>query len=133
MPKKLTIEEMHRLAKERGGKCLSKRYVNNSTDLQWECAEGHRWPASPGNVKSGKWCKICGYAIAGKHRRLTIEEMHQLAKERGGKCLSKRYVNNRTDLQWECAEGHRWPANPGNVKSGKWCKSCAIKKRRKRR
>ena len=29
-------------------------------------------------------------------KRLTIEEMRTLAEERGGKCLSDKYVNTRT-------------------------------------
>ena len=31
MPKRLTIEEMHTLAANRGGKCLSDKYVNTRT------------------------------------------------------------------------------------------------------
>ena len=29
-------------------------------------------------------------------KKLTIEEMQEIAGSRGGKCLSKKYVNNRT-------------------------------------
>jgi len=116
---KLTIEEMRSIAVERGGKCLSDTYVNARTKLMWKCEEGHQWEATPDNIKSSKWCPHC----AGK-AKLTIEEMHEIAEERGGKCLSDTYVNARTKLTWECEEGHQWETTPDNIKSGTWCKVC---------
>ena len=38
--------------------------------------------------------------------KLTIEQMQALARKHRGKCFSKRYVNNRTKLRWQCAKGH---------------------------
>jgi len=32
--------------------------------------------------------------------------MQQVAKKRGGKCLSEKYVNAKTKLEWECRKGH---------------------------
>ena len=126
MPRKLTIEEMQSLAKKRGGKCLSKRYVNKEAKLKWECEKGHRWEASAGTIKhQGSWCQICGYRSAANKTRLGIQEMQSLAKKRGGKCLSKRYVNNKAKLKWECEKGHRWEARVGDVKHhGSWCPEC---------
>ncbi len=57
--KKLTIEEMRRIALERGGKCLSDTYVNSYTKLLWECKEGHQWKSKPADVKRGSWCSYC--------------------------------------------------------------------------
>jgi hypothetical protein len=117
---KLSIDEMHILARKRGGKCLSSVYFNSRSKLLWECEEGHRWEATPNNIQRGKWCPCCGGSM-----KLTIEEMRQIAKTRGGKCLSKKYINNQTKLLWECAEGHRWEALPYSIKSGSWCRKCA--------
>ena len=123
--KKLTIEEMHKMAKERGGKCLSKKYVNGKTKLRWECAKGHKWRASGSSIKHGTWCPECAKAKSGASQRLTIEEMHKVAKSRGGKCLSKKYVNSRTKLRWECAKGHKWRASGSLIKHSTWCPECA--------
>ncbi len=133
MPRKLTIEEMHQIAKDRGGRCLSTKYIDNNTKLEWSCdVAGHpQWEATPGNIKAGKWCKQCGREVGGRKQRLTIEEMQQIAKDRGGRCLSTEYVNNNTDLDWECAEEHRWKATPSNIKAGKWCRICSIMRRSK--
>lgn len=117
--KRLSIEDMHELARKRGGKCISKTYVNSRTKLVWECKKEHRWEATPNNIQRGKWCPYCGGNIT-----LTIEEMRQLAKDKGGKCLSNRYVNNETKLSWECAKGHRWEAIPNSIKRGSWCRKC---------
>jgi len=116
------IEEMHTLAKKRGGKCLSTKYVNFSTKLKWKCARGHTWKAKPYEIKEGKWCLKCYHL----DQRLTIEEMHTLAKKRGGKCLSTKYVNTDTKLKWQCSEGHTWYAIPSSIKQGSWCAKCRL-------
>ena len=126
MKNKLTIEEMQAIAKSRGGKCLSKKYVNAHSKLEWECSEGHIWKALPCNIKQGKWCNICSSKRAGKSKRLELSLMHKIAKSRGGKCLSKEYVNANSKLEWECAYGHRWKATPGKVHKGySWCNECS--------
>jgi predicted lactoylglutathione lyase len=120
--KKLTIEEMRSIAEERGGKCLSDTYVNANTSLLWECVEGHQWEAKPNSIKTGTWCPHCAGIV-----KRTIEEMREIAEERGGKCLSDTYVNSQTQLMWECAEGHQWKAKPNYIKTGSWCPRCAGK------
>ncbi len=111
---------MQELARERGGVCLSDAYTNATTKLRWRCAKGHEWMAVPDSVRNlGTWCPTC----AGT-QLLTIETMRSLASERGGRCLSKIYTNNRTSLHWECGERHRWEAKPANVLRGTWCPTC---------
>ncbi len=117
---RLTIEEMQVIAQNRGGKCLSKKYVNSVTKLQWECKKGHRWESAPNTIKNGSWCPHCTHRVP-----LTIEEMQAIAQSRGGKCLSKKYVNNSTKLEWECKNGHRWSAKPMSIKNRSWCAHCA--------
>jgi L-rhamnose mutarotase len=122
-----TIEDMQKIAMTRGGKCLSDVYVNSQTKLLWECIEGHQWEATPNKIKSGRWCPNCANCankLHGDSRRLSIEEMVQIAKDRSGRCLSQIYINNRTKLLWECSEGHRWEAVPAVVKKGHWCHVC---------
>lgn len=124
--RKYTIEDMRKLAKDHEGRCLSVSYINNRTPLQWECSKGHRWLAMPQHVQIRRtWCPFC----SGK-ARLTIEEMHKLAKLRSGKCLSNEYVNWHTPLKWKCRKGHIWKACPTSIKSGgTWCPVCAKEKR----
>jgi len=121
--KKGTIEQMQEIAKERGGKCLSKIYINSFADLTWQCKDSHQWQANPANIKKGTWCPDC---VA--RRTLTIEEMQKIAAKRGGKCLSRTYINNHTKLIWQCIRGHRWESTPHSIKQLKtWCPLCAHK------
>ena len=128
---RLDLKTMRVMAEKRGGQCLSTEYINSETKLHWRCAKGHEWASAPSTMRHrGTWCPYC----AGKGR-LTIEEMQEIAKSRGGECLSKNYVNGSTKLYWRCHLGHEGWATPDNVKNNRsWCPICAranIKKKRK--
>ena len=126
MNAKLTIEEMQKLATRRGGKCLSKKYINAITKLKWQCKEGHIWIASSNKIKNGRWCPKCAIIQRGNRLRGSIEEMYKLATRRDGKCLSKKYINSATKLAWQCADGHIWKAVPNSIVMGSWCPICAF-------
>jgi hypothetical protein len=119
---------MKQLAKNQDGECLSDHYINAFTKLHWRCAKRHEWEAPPSSVKNkGTWCPICGREIAAAKVRLGLDEMHQLAKDRGGACLSNTYPKKHGDkLLWRCHEGHEWEATPSTIKHNKqWCPICA--------
>ena len=57
-----TLEDMQQAAAFRGGKCVSKTMQRGDWDtpLEWECAEGHRFMASPRLILlGGHWCTEC--------------------------------------------------------------------------
>jgi len=62
-------------------------------------------------------------------KKYDIEIMRQFAmsKPGGGTCLSKKYVNARTPLLWECGIcSHKWWAKPDHIFNSKsWCPKCA--------
>lgn len=76
---------------------------------------------------SGRWCPKCAHERSGATQRLTIEQMHELAESRGGKCLSSGYLNAHSKLRWRCGNGHEWSAVPGSVRAGRWCQICSKK------
>ncbi len=118
-PPPYTIDDMHQLAQQRGGQCLSTQYVNTLTKLRWQCQQGHIWESPPKNILRGRWCGVC----AG-NTPYTLDEMRQLAQQRGGQCLSTAYINSVHKLRWQCAQGHRWDASPGMILRGQWCPTC---------
>ena len=94
---------MRSIADSRGGKLLSRSYVNDGTKLRWRCSEGHIWETTPNIIKHGGWCGVCGRQRAAEKRRAhTIEEMRALAKKMGGECLSAAYVGGNRKLRWRC-------------------------------
>lgn len=55
----LSLEQIQRTAKERGGECLSQLYSNTREKLTWRCARGHTWLANANSVRRGAWCPVC--------------------------------------------------------------------------
>jgi hypothetical protein len=117
---KLNIATMMALARERGGRCISTCYVNSAAPLLWECRRGHRWSAVPASIRKGTWCPDCVGV-----RRVTLERMIEIAKSRGGMCLSNRYLNTATKMEWRCSAGHEWSTTPLRIKKGHWWPFCA--------
>ena len=126
----VTLAILQQIAARRGGRCLSITYVNSSCPLLWNCAAGHEWLARASSIQAGNWCPVCAH-----NQSLGLEEMREIARERGGMCLSTSYKNASTPLLWTCKFGHRWKAAAANVKSGSrrkgsWCRECYNWRRR---
>lgn len=119
------LNELQEIAEQRGGKLLSDTYMSCQTKMLWRCKEGHKFWKVPSQVKQGQWCKICGLVSMAKKITIhTIEEMQEIAKKYGGKCLSEEYFNSRTKLIWKCNKGHVFKKNQENIKAGQWCPEC---------
>ena len=123
--KKLTIEDMQKIAEAKGGKCLSKEYVNSQTKLKWQCSKGHKWEAMGNNIRQGCWCPVCANKNNGSSQRKTIEDVQELAEAKGGKCLSTEYVNSRTKYDFICSKDHKFSMVYGTVQQGSWCPECS--------
>jgi hypothetical protein len=122
---KYSIEDMQAFAKAKGGKCLSDKYKGILVKLQWQCKEGHTWLTQPKSVIGhNTWCPECSRLRQGNKRRRNIGQMQQMAKAKGGKCLSDKYNGMEVKLQWQCANGHKWIAMPQNIYNGSWCPRC---------
>lgn len=124
--RKYTINDAKKMAKLKGGECLSTEYINNRTQMKWKCKNGHTWSATYAGILKGDWCKKC----EGIKQRNTIGMAQELALQRGGKCLSKIYKNNHTKLCWECEFGHKWKASYNSIQRGTWCPLCKNKRQR---
>lgn len=126
----LTINKVDKLARKKGGQCLSKTYRGANYPLKFRCNKGHKWVATPnGLIYRGRWCATCA-----KNVRLDIKVAQTEARKHGGKCLSKYYKNKDQTLLWECAEGHRWETSLGLVRNrGTWCAKCRLAAAGKRR
>ena len=73
--KPLNISVLHKLAEERGGRCLSTNYTNANDKYEWECSEGHIWKAKYGNIYWGNWCKQCISSLGERICRVFFEDL----------------------------------------------------------
>jgi len=118
-----TVSDLEKMAAKKGGQCLSDKYLGVLTRYRWKCEKGHVWETSLTTIQRGSWCTEC----AGYKRR-TIEEMHEIAKAKGGECLSKTFKNLDTPLKWKCKQGHTWIVPASGVVAGSWCRRCGHEK-----
>jgi hypothetical protein len=108
-------------AESHGGQCLDDVYVGSNAKYRFRCAKGHEWQAHGHLVLARTWCERCAH----RKNMLTIEQMREIANERGGRCLSEEYFGNKVKLTWECSLGHVWQAMPHTViYGGTWCPNC---------
>ena len=115
------IEQLQELAADRGGECLSRRYLGTNHKLRWRCKEGHTWLAPPSSIRSGRWCHRCAHNIP-----LSLAEARKLARARGGECLAKTMKSGREPVRWRCENRHTWTAPASRIKnSSAWCLRCA--------
>jgi len=119
---KLTIDNFRKIAKDKGGQCLSSKYLNTQTKLSFKCKEGHVWETMPINIEHyDTWCPHCA-----KNVKLDITAFQEIAKNKGGECLSNEYIDLNTKLTFKCKEGHVWKALPKNIRHyNSWCPHCA--------
>ncbi len=59
-----------------------------------------------------------------------IEKVRQVARSRGGDCLSTVFLGSRVKLEWICAKGHTWLSVPASICTGRWCPVCANERTR---
>lgn len=125
----LTLDEIRRVAAERGGECLSEAYYGAHRKHVFRCAAGHVWEARPANLRHRtSWCPVC--ARVTNSRSLKVQETNRLAEiqdvaqSRLGRCLSDRYLGDKVHLHFECADGHRWWTTPNTIKRPHWCPLC---------
>ena len=114
---------VRQVAEERGGECLSKRYVSSPSKLRFECAAGHRWRAIGSNiVHLGQWCPRCATTPTEEYR----QRLATFVLEKGGEMLSRK-LGALSDLhRFKCRNGHVFKQRPTRVvHKGTWCPECA--------
>lgn len=119
------LNEIKEIAKSHGGECLSDKYVNQKTKIEFKCKEGHLWRTVSSAIKNGNWCKKCGTKRTSDSQRDNIELFKKIIEDKGGKCLTTEYASQqKTRILVECDKGHRWLAFPQHLKRGIWCRKC---------
>jgi len=59
-----------------------------------------------------------------------LSELQEMAKSKGGECLSKVYLGVFALHEFRCEKGHKWEASPSNILHsrgvGTWCPTCKL-------
>jgi hypothetical protein len=91
-PRRLNLELCKKIAKDRGGQCLSEKYEGNKKPLKWKCANGHIWKAAFGNIKNqNQWCPLCNVFIG---EEITRKIMEHIFKKKFEKVKPSWLLNN---------------------------------------
>ena len=120
--KQNNINLIQKYAIKNKGKCLSIKYNTSSTEYDFICENNHNFKKTWTECKRGKWfCIKCH-----KDNEITIEKLKNFAKEKGGECLSKIYINSYTNYKWKCGNEHIWNATWVNIgyNNATWCPDC---------
>lgn len=120
--KRLTIEHAQEEAHKHNGECLDKLFINTRTKMNWKCEKNHLFQMTLGYVRRGFWCPMCA------DNWYCIDDCHRIAKNRGGVCLSKVYVDYSGTLKWRCKEKHEWETSMRVIMLGHWCPECGAGK-----
>jgi hypothetical protein len=104
---------------------VSTAYDRSTDKLQFECGAKHEFECTAPVVLAGHWCGQCAIVTRARQRRMPLDEIGELARSRGGKCLTEEYTSGSMRLEWECANGHRWRARLFKIKIGQWCPNCS--------
>ncbi len=116
---------VQRLARARGGVCLSPEYLGNGSDHRFRCEKGHEWLTKPATLRHGAWCPVCANKKKGQVVRKNLQWLQEVASARNGVCLSTEYVNVQTPHRFRCEKGHEWEMKPFTITVGKrWCPVC---------
>lgn len=63
--------------------------------------------------------------------RLSLATAQEVARSRGGWCVSEKYLGVKRHLTWRCVESHEWRATLDSIRNGgTWCPFCAMDKRK---
>ena len=123
MRNKYTIQDCINIAKEKGGKCLTKTYISTKHQLEWQCDKcNYSWFTSFDSIiHSNSWCPNCIGNI-----KYNINYCHKQAKKYDGGLLSVKYTNISTPLLWKCKIFNHKPFEKdlAHIHRGQWCPEC---------
>lgn len=125
------LDRLQQIARQAGGECLSDRYAGRLATYRFRCGLGHEFEARASKILEGSWCKQCARLRHTKAVRDPngLSRLQQLARQRGGECLSHTYTRLADKYHFRCTSGHEWSTSGQEVARGAWCGLCAYEAR----
>jgi hypothetical protein len=98
------LEQLQKIAYDRGGKYLSKHYQDNHTKLEWQCAEGHIFFANYSNISLGQWCPECSAGVGERICRVFFEQIFSKTFPKSRPPWLTNQDGNQMELDGYCVE-----------------------------
>lgn len=95
-------------------------FINEATECEMRCPEGHEFKALPMVLKKKCSCRVCHPPT---NVLKTAEEVSEILHAEGYR-LQGPYVNNCTPMQLICPQGHDYTTEWRNWLSGSRCRTC---------
>lgn len=124
--KKLTLNDVILLVKQKKGNVLSKKYINIDSKLKIKCKKGHIWRVTFGNLKKGTWCPKC--ACWSKEEMDFLKKNIQLSSKEIAKKINRSVygVENKKRKMFLCKKIKNWDKEEINYIRNN-CKRMALK------
>tara|TARA_Y100000816_G_scaffold291725_1_gene284057 strand:- start:1238 stop:2407 length:1170 start_codon:yes stop_codon:yes gene_type:complete len=73
----ITLEKLQKFAIKRGGKLISKEYINQSKLLKFKCKFNHKFSQTAGNLKwfPNIWCSECSSGLGERMTRIAFQKI----------------------------------------------------------
>jgi len=120
------IEFLQEYAEKYKGECLSIEYIDNKTNYKFKCENNHEFTRNFKSIRQiNRQHYFCQYCKLNRDQ-LTIDILKKLAIDKGGECLSEKYIKVDTKYKWKCENNHIWEASWENIgyKNSTWCPKC---------
>jgi len=119
----LSIKDLQSFGKTVDLNLVSKNYEGTKAAYKWKCKKGHIIERSKSNiVQSIKRGLNACTGCSGTNRKIILNNLVQIAKNRKGECLSTKYINAHKTILWRCVYGHEFSRPCNEVQKGYWCK-----------
>lgn len=123
------LRELHEIAQNRNGICLSSSYVDNTTKMHWQCSEGHQWLASAASVRRNcSWCPKCKGKRISESKRTPIQDIERLCQSLSLRLHGRDKEAASIHYLVSCSNGHSWLTDLKRLKDGRGCQKCAARK-----
>jgi hypothetical protein len=100
---------------------VNGEYINQKTQVNCICKNGHKCNPTPDSVKRNGMCRIC----SGNDPETAKQNFIKNIKNLGGEVVGE-YINSQTKVECKCKNGHKCNPTPNKVNYGEgMCRKCA--------
>lgn len=109
------------IIENKGGKMISKKFVNYKTKLKYRCKYGHLNKKLPGGIERYQICNQCS---KDSEKQKRYDYYKKIIEAHGGTIVSTEYINATTPIKVQCENGHTLRKRASRFVKEIKCKEC---------